>query len=189
MSKKQNPETTPDRDVNGAGSPTSGEPVFLVVGKLRRSHGVQGEITMEVLTDFPERLRPRKIIYIGSEHRPLKIDSARWHDRLLLLHFAEYLDCDSVSELTNQFVYVRADELPKLPEGRYYHHQLVGLQVVTENGEILGRLQEILETGANDVYIVVNDAGSETLLPAIESVILGVDLDKKEMTVRPQIWS
>ncbi|MEN6409470.1 MAG: ribosome maturation factor RimM [Anaerolineaceae bacterium] len=189
MSKKQNPETTPDRDVNGAGSPDVGEPVFLVVGKLRRSHGVQGEITMEVLTDFPERLRPRKVIYLGDEHRPLKIDSARWQDRLLLLHFEGYSDCDNVSELTNQFVYVRADDLPKLPDGRYYHHQLVGLQVVTETGEILGRLKEILVTGANDVYVIVSDSGSETLLPAIESVILGVDLDQKVMTVRPQIWS
>jgi len=83
---------------------------------------------------------------------------------------------------------VKAADLPRLPEGQYYHHQLLGLSVVDETGQVLGELAEILETGANDVYLVKTPLGKELLLPAIEDVILGVPLERKEMSVRPPDW-
>jgi 16S rRNA processing protein RimM len=70
-----------------------------------------------------------------------------------------------------------------LPEGQYYQHQLIGLKVISDEGQALGQLAEILETGANDVYVVRGGGGKDVLLPAIEDVILGIDLDKKEMRV------
>jgi 16S rRNA processing protein RimM len=81
-------------------------------------------------------------------------------------------------------VYVRADDRPQLPDGEYYHHQLIGLQVVSDEGDILGILTGIIETGANDVYIVRSENDREVLLPAIESVILEIDLERSEMLVR-----
>jgi 16S rRNA processing protein RimM len=101
----------------------------------------------------------------------------------LLVAFEGYPGREQVAVLRNQLVQVRADDRPLLPEGEYYHHQLIGLQVLDEAGNILGKLVEILVTGANDVYVVRGPAGEEILLPAIESVILDVNLERGLMKV------
>jgi len=166
-----------------AGSPGEGEPVFLVIGKLRRPHGIQGEILMDVLTDFPERLEKGVIIYMGDQHQPLKIRSCRRQNQAMLLAFDGFIDPQTVGQLRNELLYVRADDRPPLPEGEYYHHQLLGLEVVDETGQWLGVLTKILDTGANDVYVVRPVRGQEILLPAIEQVILDIDLEHKQMRV------
>ncbi len=133
---------------------------------------------MEILTDFPERLHAGQTVYIGSEHKPLRLVSLRGQDQALLVSFEGITDRDVVGALRNEIVYIDGKRLPRLPEGEYYHHQLVGLRVVDENDTFIGMLEEILETGANDVYVVRGDAGRETLIPAIEPVILAVDIDR-----------
>jgi 16S rRNA processing protein RimM len=165
------------------GSPSTGEPVFLAVGKLHRAHGIQGEIIMEVLTDFPERLNAGDTLFVGKEHQPVRLRSRRWHNRNLLVAFEGYANPEVVGIFVNQLVQVRADDRPPLPEGEYYHHQLLGLQVVDENGRPLGRLKQILETGANDVYIVQPEQGKEILLPAIDSVLRSIDLAQGQIIV------
>lgn len=170
------------------GSPRPGEPVFLAVGFLRRPHGIQGEILMEVLTDFPDRLRSGKLVYIGENHQPLHITHKRSQDQALLLTFAGIDTPEAAGNLRNQRVYIKADVLPELPEGEYYHHQLLGLKVINEDGLEVGTLTEIIETGANDVYVATSVEGKETLFPAIESVILDVDLGGNEMRVRLPDW-
>ncbi len=177
------PRRSSSQDNDKSGSPPTGEPVFLAVGKLRRPHGVHGEIQMDVLTDFPERLVAGVMVYAGTEHRPLRLKNVRPHDQVLLLTFGEFTTPEAVGELRNQVLFVRADDRPPLPEGEYYHHELIGLRVVDENGNVLGKLTEILETGANDVYLVRPDTGSDILLPAIEDVILAIDLTAGEMRV------
>lgn len=159
-----------------AGSPSPGEPVFLVIGKLRKPHGVRGEISMEVLTDFPERITSGSTVFIGSTHRVTLIRSLRWHNQLLLLSFQGYADLDQVGVLRNQYVYVRSDQLDSLAEDEYYHHQILGLQVFSDSGEPLGVVTTILETGSNDVLVVESPTGKEILLPVIDEVILRIDL-------------
>ena len=169
---------------DSSGSPGKGEPEFLVIGKLRRPHGVRGEILMEILTDFPERLRANVVIYAGDEHQPLCIRSTRQHRQALLVTFDGYDDRESIGELRNKFVHVHTDDRPPLPDGEYYHHELIGLQVVTDIGGNLGVLTNILETGANNVYIVhPPDEGKDILLPAIDPVILEIDLEQGQMLV------
>ncbi len=167
-----------------AGSSPVGEPAFLVVGKLRRPHGVRGELVMEVITDFPERLEPGVTVYIGEDHQPHEIRSKRPHGALMLITFDAYRDPETAGGLRNQLVYVRADDRPPLAEGEYYHHQLIGLSVVSDVGQRLGQLTQILQTGANDVYVVRPEIGREILLPAIPDVIQDIDLAKGEMLVR-----
>jgi 16S rRNA processing protein RimM len=174
----------PQQDEQAAGSPNEGEPVFLVVGKLQRPHGVRGEIFLELITDFPERLRRGKTVYAGPQHRPLKIQTSRKIKAGLLVVFEEYKTLEAVGELRNQLVYVRAEDLPILPEGDYYHHQVLGLRVLDDAGRMLGVLSDILETGANDVFVIRPESGPEILLPALESVILDVDLQHGEMRVK-----
>lgn len=178
--KSDNPET---------GSPETGEPVFLAVGKLRRPHGIQGEIVMDVLTDFPERLRPGKKVYVGVNHEVLTLKTVRAMDQAMLVTFEGIADSGQAGRLRNHMVFIRGEQLPSLPEGEYYHHQLLGLKVMDAAGKELGFLSEILETGANDVYVVVHPDGNETLVPAIPGVVEDVNLDEKLMRVNLPEWS
>ena len=171
-----------------AGSPQSGEPVYLAVGRLRRAHGVKGEILMEVLTDFPERLQAGGKVYVGPEHELRNFTTVRSSGNLLLVAFEGIDTPESSRSMRNQLVYIRSDQLPPLPEGEYYYSQLLGLSVLNEDGEALGILEEILETGANDVYLVRLKEGGELLLPAIDPVIRSVDLERKEIHVRAPEW-
>jgi 16S rRNA processing protein RimM len=185
--RRQTPPNETPQDTN-TGSPLPGEPVFLAVGRLRRSHGIEGEMLMDVLTGFPERLRPGKTIYLGEAHEPARLASVRGHARELIVRLAGVQTPEATAPYRNMLVYVKASEMPSLPEGEYYHHQLIGLSVLDEAGTVLGELDQILETGANDVYLVKTPDGKELLLPAVEEVILEVDLEQHQMRVRPPEW-
>jgi 16S rRNA processing protein RimM len=165
-----------------SGSPT-GEPVHLVIGFLRRPHGVSGEIIMDVHTDFPERIKSGKKVLIGEKRQPLTLDTVRPHANGLLVSLRGVDTPEEAGKFRNQWVYVKASEVPPLPEGKHYKYELVGLDVIDDNGNALGKLTEILETGANDVYIVRDDSGKEILLPAIPPVILNIDMEQRVMKV------
>jgi 16S rRNA processing protein RimM len=167
---------------NAAGSP-DGEPVYLVVGFLRRAHGVRGEIIMHMHTDFPERLQSGRQLFVGEEHTQMTLASARPHAKGMLVKFNAIDSPEDAGQLRNQWVYVRATDAPALPEGKIYQHELFGFKVVDENEHPLGEVVEILETGANDVYVVKDEAGKEILLPAIPSVILDLDTGRRLMRV------
>jgi 16S rRNA processing protein RimM len=160
----------------------------LVVGRLQRPHGVNGEIRMDIRTDFPERLSKGRTVYLGEEHTPVVLTGVRSADTVLLVRLEGVADRDQAALLTGKEVSVQAGSLPSLPEGDYYHHQLMGIQVVDESGQELGALEQIIETGANDVYVVKSADGKELLLPAIADVILSVDVENRRMAVRPQSW-
>jgi len=167
---------------NAPGSP-DGEPVYLVVGFLRRAHGLRGEIILHLHTDFPERLRSGRKLLIGEERKPMTLEGARPHAKGMLIKFTGIDTPEEVGQLRNQWVYVMAADVPSLPEGKLYQHELFGFEVVEENGNPLGSLVEIIETGANDVYVVRNASGKEILLPAIPSVILELDSARRFMRV------
>ncbi len=188
-------KTADHLNVEATGSPPTGEPVYLAVGKLRRPHGVHGEMVMDVLTDFPERLKPGRKMVVGPQHLPVQVRSVRGHDQALLIAFKGYDTPEKAGELRNLILYATAADQPPLEEGEYYHHELIGLKVYDEQGLLLGELVEIMETGANDVYVVRPEtgvrletsvrpiSGLDILLPAIDDVILEIDLEKKSMRV------
>ena len=186
MKRKANPSA--DIQHVETGSPPSSEPVFLIVGRVLRSHGVLGELRMEVLTDFPERLRKGTTVYLGNEHQPHRLAGIRAADHARLIRLENISDRNQADLLRGKEVFIEASRLPALPEDEYYFHQLIGMQVLDEAGGTVGTLEQILETGANDVYIVRTLAGEEVLLPAIESVILKVDIENRQMTVRLPDW-
>jgi 16S rRNA processing protein RimM len=167
---------------NAPGSP-DGEPVYLVVGFLRRAHGVRGEIILDIHTDFPERLQSGRKLFVGDKYKPMTLSGARPHAKGMLVKFQGIETPEDAGQLRNQWVYVRATDVPALPEGKIYQHELFGFNVVDENDHPLGEVVEILETGANDVYVVKDEAGKEILLPAIPSVILELDTDRRLMRV------
>lgn len=186
---KSQKSVSPDMNSGeNSGSPSQGEPTYLTVGRFRKPHGVKGEVSMDILTDFPDRIVVGKKVYVGESYQPMEVSNIRWHQQMLLLSFEGIEDRDQAGFLRNQLAFVKSDGLPELPEGEYYFHQLIGLTVVDESKKIIGKLEDILETGANDVYVVRTEAGEEILLPAIEAVILDVDLENKQMIVRPPEW-
>ena len=172
--------TRPERT---AGSQAADGAAFLAAGQIRRPHGVTGEALVEIFTDFPERLRPKKKIYLGESHVPLTIRSSRPHGQGLLLAFEGIRTPEEVSRFRNQVLYVSSAHRPALPAGEYYHDELLGMQVVDEDGRILGELAEIMQTGANDVYVVSGVNGRELLLPATAEVVLHIDLLQKVIQV------
>lgn len=168
---------------SGTGSPPIGEPEYLVVGYLRRPHGVKGEMLMDVHTDFPERLKSGMTLFVGDQYQPMVVASRRPHASGLLVRFRGVKTPEEAGLYRNTWVYVPTANRPSLPEGEYYHHQLIGLNVVTDDGRDLGVLADILETGANDVYVVRDAEGKDVLLPAIPPVILEVRLDERQIRV------
>lgn len=183
MARKKNPGQ------ESTGSSEQGEPVFIALGFLRRSHGVLGEIVMDVLTDFPERLKAGRVVYVGDAHVEYRLGSVRPAGKHYLVRLRGIDTPEAAAQVRNQYMFTREEDLEELPEGSYYVHQVIGLAVVDEQGQPLGELIEVLHTGANDVYVVRNAEGKELLLPAIDEVILDVDLAAGQMRVRPQDWS
>ena len=154
---------------------------FLAVGRVLRPHGVRGDLLLDSLTDFPEHLAEVDTVYLGDAAVPHRLAAARVHRSQVILRLGDCADRDCADQYRGQLVQIKAEAAAPLPPGRYYHHQLIGCRVVSDEGEELGELVDILETGANDVYVVATPDG-ELLLPAIKSVILNIDVEAKRVT-------
>jgi 16S rRNA processing protein RimM len=172
-------------DQNGTGSPNPGEPVYLTIGRLGKPHGLDGGIIFYVITDFPERLKKGKKVFIGESKLPVHIQSVKEHSRGLIFQFEEFSTIDEIEGFKTFYVYVDSQELPKLPEGEYYHHQLIGLKVFDPQGNEIGILHNILETGANDVYLIKNSDQKEILIPALLDLIKKIDIENNMMIITP----
>lgn len=171
-------------DNTDSGSSTSGEPEFVAVGKLRRPHGIRGEIVLTLWTEFPERLGSGVNVFVGKDYQQVKIRSTRWHREDMLVTFEGYQTPEEVGVFRNKVVFVRAEDLPPLEDDEVYLHQLFGLRVIRDDDKtVLGTIVEIIETGANDVIVVQREDGKEVLLPYIDSVVLFIDTRKREMLV------
>jgi 16S rRNA processing protein RimM len=184
MQKKENEE----RDQSGLLN--NGKPVFLAVAKIFKPHGLNGEVTVGLLTDFPERLIKGKQVYIGENHIPSQIDTIRKIDKKYLITFVDHNSRDSVGSFRNEIVYIREKGLPVLPDNEYYHHDLIGLRVFSTEDHEIGILIEIIYTGANDVYVIRphNRDAKEILIPAINPVVKKVDIKNNKMIVKLQEW-
>lgn len=168
----------------GSGMPAQQpEPRYLVIGRVLRPHGVRGELRLEIITGYPERVAQLKQLFVGPDHRRYAVEGARLHQGALLLKLQGCDDRTAAEALRNCLVEVAREEAVPLAEGEYYHFQLIGVQVITEAGEPLGEIVEVLDTpGANDVYVVQGPRG-ELLLPGIREVVRTLDLAQRQMVV------
>ena len=156
---------------------------YLVVGRVVRPHGVRGAVIVEPLSQVMDSLAPRSMVFLGDEARKFELESSRLHQGRWMLTLAGVSDRDQAESLRGMQVRVLYKEPAELDEHEYYHWQILDLPVYLDSGELLGKVVQILETGANDVYVVRKENEEEVLLPAIESVILDVDLVGMRMTV------
>lgn len=160
------------------------QPQYLAIAQIVAPHGIRGEVRAVILTDFPERFARLETVYLGEEARPVRLEGYRFHQGQVLLKLAGYNTRTEAEELRQVLVQVPVGEAMSLPEGAYYVHEILGLEAWTESGEFLGEVVEVLETGANDVYVLQGSPLGEILIPALESVVLEVDLEEGRMLVR-----
>jgi len=154
----------------------------IKVGKVLSPHGVKGQFKVEVLSDFPGRFTPSSQLWSEALGETVKVEAASWHGETLLLSLSGISDRDAAAKLTGTYLYIGKERLAPLPPGRYYHFQLLGLQV-RQRGQLLGTVSDVLPYTANDIYAVKKEDGGELLLPALKSVVKNIDLNAGVMEV------
>ncbi len=153
---------------------------FITIGQILAPWGVKGKLKVEVITDFPKRFTPQSTIYVNRQ--PMTIDSTEWRKGKVIIKLNTVDSIEEAQKLPGQPVEIPHSQLYSLPERQYYHFQLIGLEVWTTQGELLGNITEILTADSNDNY-VVRGATGEILIPAIDDVVKSVDLDRGRITI------
>ena len=152
---------------------------YLNVGKVVNTHGIRGEVRVISQTDFPEERYQKgaKLTLFREGQKPLEltITSHRKHKNFDLLTFEGYPNINET--FRDGILKVSEDDLTDLEENEFYYYEIIGLNVIDEDGENLGKIKEILSTGANDVWIVQRKGKKDVLIPYIESVVKEIDLD------------
>jgi 16S rRNA processing protein RimM len=159
---------------------------FVAVGRVQAPFGLKGELKVTSLTDNPDRFRPKAKVWAGQQ--PVTLATVREAGVFVYVTLKVFPDRSSVEKFRHALLQVPESELPELEEGEYYRFQLIGLSVVARDGTLLGVLEEVIETGATDVYRVRTPDGPDLLLAATDDVVLSVDLAAKRMVVDPPAW-
>lgn len=157
-------------------------PDLVVVGQILSAHGQEGALNIKVITDVPNRFDTGQVLTIDGR-RFVVAGSRGTGPSTRILWLQEVSSRDQAKALQGQWLSIPAKDVPELEEGEYFHFQLLGMEVHTEDGELLGNIGRILETGSNDVYVIEGPT-SELLLPAIMQVVRHVDVAGRRMTVR-----
>lgn len=158
---------------------------ILRVGVITTTHGLRGEVKVFPTTDDPKRFKKLKEVLLdtGKERRKLQVESVRFQKNFVILKFKEFDSINDVEQYKKCDLYVSRKNAVKLEENENFIVDLIGMHVVLEDGTEFGIMKDVLQTGANDVYIVEMLDGREVLLPAIPECILDVDLDSETMTI------
>jgi 16S rRNA processing protein RimM len=154
----------------------------VVVGRITKAHGLRGEVAVQVFSDNPDRFADGATVYLEGG-RALTVTTARWTGARLLVAFEGVPDRTAAEALRGRSLVVPRSMLPELAEGEYWPHELIGCEVVTEAGRSLGRVTDVIENPANDLW-AVDDDGVEVLIPAIREVVTEVDIEGGRIVVR-----
>ena len=155
-------------------------PEWVRAARVVKPHGIEGEVCLEMLGGGPRRLTPGS--QVRSSQGLLQVEGVREAGQFVLGRLSGIADRDAAASLCGGYLEVAGDQLRPLPEGEYFHFQLVGLEVRDESGRVQGELVEVESYPANDVYVVRTDRG-ELRLPAVRHAIIGIDLMARVMTV------
>lgn len=164
------------------------QPKYLLIGVILRPHGVIGELRMKVITSYPERISGLKTLFLADSPNSTVVtqyalERVRMHQEYALLKFKGIDDRDQANLLRQLFVMVAIEDAIPLDEGELYLYQLIGMTVQTDEGETIGSLTEVLETGANDVYVVDSPQYGEVLVPATDQTIISTDTTQRIITI------
>lgn len=157
-------------------------PAYLVIGRIVRPHGIRGQVLVALETDDAERFARVERVFLGDTALPVGVQAVRPHKGGVILTLRGITTRNQAEQLRGQWVKIPASEAITLDEDEYFVFQIVGLTAVTPDGTVIGQVDDVLFTGANDVYVVRTPQG-ELLLPAIADVVHHVDLAAGQMVV------
>ena len=158
---------------------------LLQVGVISSTHGIRGEVKVFPTTDDVKRFKKLKkvILDTGRENLPLEVESVKFFKQFAIVKFKGIDNINDIEKYKGKSLLVDRENAVKLRKDEYFIADMIGLQVYTEDGEAFGVLKDVLETGANDVYIIDSQKHGEVLVPAIKQCILDVDIEGQKMTI------
>lgn len=158
---------------------------MLQVGVITQTHGVRGEVKVFPTTDDVNRFKKLKqvILDTGKETMPLEIQSVKFFKQFVILKFKGIDNINDIEKYKRCSLYVTREHAVALKEDEYFIADMIGMEVCTEDGNIFGTLKDVIETGANDVYVIENAEHGEVLVPAIKECIRSVDIEKGQMMI------
>lgn len=159
---------------------------LYTVGKIVNTHGIRGELKIVPETDFPERFDPgSKLVIVDPQQKqtPVTVQAARLHKNMYIVKFENMHNINEVEKFKGGLLKIEEKYQGTLEEGEYYYHQIMGCTVVSEEGEELGVITDILSPGANDVWVVSKPKAKPLLIPVIDDVVLDVDVTNKRVKI------
>lgn len=158
---------------------------FLEVGQIVNTHGIKGYVKIVPFTNYIERFDELEKVYIKKRNETINLDieDVKYQKNMVLVKFKGIERIEEAETLKNSSVLINRDSAILLEEGEYFIVDLIGLEVYTDEDKLLGKLEDIYNTGSNDIYVVKDELGKQILLPALKKVIKDIDLENKKMTV------
>ena len=158
---------------------------FLQVGVISSTHGIRGEVKVFPTTDDPMRFKKLKKVFLdtGRERLELEVQSVRFFKQFAIVKFKGIDNINDIEKYKGKGIFVPREDAVPLDEDEYYIADLIGMEVFTEDGHF-GVVKDVIETGANEVYIVESDEHGEVLIPAIRQCVLDVNVEEKKMKIR-----
>ena len=157
----------------------------LEVGQIVNTFGIKGEVKVTPFTDDINRFDDLKKVYVKTrkQEKLYKVENARYHKNMVLLKLEGIENPEQAEILKNAFLEIDREDAIPLEEGQYFIVDLIGLEVYTEEGKLLGKVDDIYNAGANDIYVIKDELGKQILLPGIEEVIKQVELENGKIIV------
>ena len=158
---------------------------FLEIGQIVNTFGIKGMVKIKPFTDDIRRFDDLKKVYIenNKSRKEYEIEEVKYHKEMVLIKFKGVETVEQAELLRNYYLKVKREDEPELDDGTFYIVDLLGLEVCSDEGNLLGKLEDIYNTGSNDIYVVKNELGKQLLLPAISDVIKDINLDEKRIVV------
>ena len=158
---------------------------YFEIGQIVNTYGIKGFVKVVPFTDDIKRFECLKNVYIEYKENMIlaTIEEVSYSKANVLIKFKEFPDINMVEKFKNCYLKIERKDAVKLPKNTYFIVDLIGLDVITEEGRLLGKIDDVFRTGSNDVYAVKDELGKQILLPAIKEVIKNVDLENKKILV------
>ena len=153
----------------------------IAVGRINSTWGLRGHVKVTPLTSNPDRIQPGQVLLVRGE--PRKVVDVAYPRGYPCVVFEGYQNPNAAATLQGTLIEIEEHELPQLPEGEFYVHDLIGLDIISLEGDKFGELAEVVRTGANDVYVIRSNGKRDILIPAIPDVVIDIDLDAGTMQI------